>query len=141
MTVMAFKDLHPNAKVWPSSVQTLRSRFKQILRALSLPLHRSMQLKPLDLGSLRSGGATWLITMTEQSDLVMRRGRWINLKTMGIYFQESMAVIYLQRVPAQSRERVLTFASLMPALLERATVFRAAKIPVRRWNQLLKLDR
>ena len=137
---MAFSHLRKHERLWPSSGQTLRSRFKQILAALSLPVTKSLQLKPLDLGSLRSGGATWLITMTEQSDLVLRRGRWINTKTMGIYLQESMAVVYLQKIPQKAKDSVLLFASMMLELLTKAQVYRRAGIPPAQWYTLLKLD-
>lgn len=102
---MAFGNLQPGCKLWPLSGQTLRARFRQILQALELPVVKTLSMKPLDLGSLRSGGTTWLITTTEQSDLVLRRGRWLNLKTMSIYLQESMAVLYLQRVPTAAKKR------------------------------------
>eukprot|EP00438_Fugacium_kawagutii_P011579 Skav215976 [mRNA] locus=scaffold1856:11743:18721:+ [translate_table: standard] len=137
---VAFGKLNPGCKLWQMSGQTLRTRFRQILQALSLPVVRTLDLKPLDLGSLRSGGATWLITVTEQSDLVLRRGRWLNLKTMSIYLQESMAVLYLQRVPTAAKERVLYYASLFPSYLEKACLFNSASISPSQWNALLKLE-
>eukprot|EP00438_Fugacium_kawagutii_P005252 Skav228634 [mRNA] locus=scaffold204:32195:36586:+ [translate_table: standard] len=141
VTDMAFGDLDPRCKLWPGSGQTLRTRFKQILSALELPLEKTLRLKPLDLGSLRSGGATWLITATEQSDLVMRRGRWINLKTMSIYLQESMAVLYLQMVPVKAKTKVLQFAALFPNFLAKATFYKKVHIPPTQWNVLLQTER
>ena len=138
---MAFGSLKPEQKLWQGSGQTLRNRLKQILCALHLPVTKTLQLKPLDLGSLRSGGATWLISTTEQSDLVMRRGRWLNAKTMSIYLQESMAVLYLQKVPPCAKERVLLFAAHFPKLLTRATGFQKAKVPTSLWNNILQLEK
>ena len=106
---MAFGCLKPEEKLWHGSGQTLHNRLKQILLALQLPTTKTLQLKPLDLGSLRSGGPTWLISTTEQSDLVMRRGRWLNAKTMSIYLQESMAVLYLQKVSVTAKEKGPSF--------------------------------
>ena len=140
VTDMAFGDLLPQDKLWMGSGQTLRTRFKQILAALSLPTVKSLGMKPPDLGSLRSGGATWLIMVTEQSDLVLRRGRWVNPKTMSIYLQESMAVLYLQQVPKAAKERVLLFASMFAGYLNKAVFFKTAKIPTSQWNALLKLE-
>ena len=137
---MAFGSLKPEQKLWQGSGQTLRNRLKQILCALHLPVTKTLQLKPLDLGSLRSGGATWLISTTEQSDLVMRRGRWLNAKTMSIYLQGSMAVLYLQKVPPCAKERVLLFAAHFPKLLTRATGFQKAKVPTSLWNNILQLE-
>jgi hypothetical protein len=138
---MAFGCMKPEQKLWQGSGQTLRNRLKQILFALHLPVTKTLQLKPLDLGSLRSGGATWLISTTEQSDLVMRRGRWLNAKTMSIYLQESMAVLYLQKVPPGAKERVLLFAAYFQQLLTRATGFQKAMVPTKIWNNLLQLEK
>ena len=44
--------------------------------------------KQLDLGSLKASGATWLLQTSEDSELVRRRGRWLNSRTMRIYIQE-----------------------------------------------------
>lgn len=138
---MAFGCLKPEEKLWHGSGQTLRNRLKQILLALQLPTTKTLQLKPLDLGSLRSGGATWLISTTEQSDLVMRRRRWLNAKTMSIYLQESMAVLYLQKVSVSAKEKVLLFASFLPQLLVRAAGFQKANVPQRMWNNLLQPEK
>ena len=138
---MAFGDLDSRLKLWPSSGQTLRNRLRQILQALSLPVVKTLSLKPLDLGSLRSGGATWLISTTAQSDFVMRRGRWLNAKTMSIYLQESMALLYLQQINKTGRDSVFTFASLFRGYLQKALVFRRLQIPATQWYVLLKLER
>ena len=45
-------------------------------------------LRALDLGSLRPGGATWLLQVSEQSEMVRRRGRWISARVMEVYLQE-----------------------------------------------------
>ena len=85
---LSFADLGPSQRLWPYSGQTLRTRLRQLLSALWLPTSRTAGSKPLDLGSLRAGGATWLLQTTEDAELTRRRGRWINAKTMEIYIQE-----------------------------------------------------
>eukprot|EP00435_Cladocopium_sp_Y103_P072261 s203_g39.t1 len=134
---MAFGRLGKECRLWQGSGQTLRTRFKQLLNALSLPIVKKLGVKPPDLGSLRSGGATWLIMVTEQSDLVMRRGRWLNTKTMSIYLQESMATLYLQKVPKAAKEKVLLYAALFACYLEKAVCFQAACIPSTQWNEFV----
>ena len=56
---MAFHELKAHNRLWPYSSQTLRNRFKSVLVALGLPTVSTLGNKCLDLGSLRSGGATF----------------------------------------------------------------------------------
>ena len=78
---LAFGDRLEGSRLWEMSGQTLRVRFKELLRELQLPLEKSGDMKPLDLGSLRAGGATWHLQVTEDSEYCRRKGRWINVKT------------------------------------------------------------
>ena len=63
------------------------------LKALSLPRQEVGTERPLDLGNLRAGGATHILMLTEDSELVRRRGRWLAYQTMQIYLQEPMAFL------------------------------------------------
>ncbi|CAE7563812.1 unnamed protein product [Symbiodinium necroappetens] len=51
----------------------LVSRFAKLLTALHLDKLDTTNLKALDLGSLRAGGATWLLQTSEDGELVRRR--------------------------------------------------------------------
>ena len=74
-----FASLQPRQKLWPFSGQTFRTRFKSVLTSLRLPVETVQGLKALDPGSLRAGGATFLINSTENGELCRRRGgRWAN---------------------------------------------------------------
>lgn len=130
---LAFNDLSDAERLWPSSAQTLRQRFKTILRALHLPDESRPGERCLDLGSLRSGGATFIITATENSELVRRRGRWASNKMMDIYIQESMAIQYMKMIPEQARMTVLSVAGVFPDILRRAKQYHVAKIPLNTW--------
>ena len=77
LVALAFRQKAPSEKLWPFSGQLLRTRFKQLLSAIGLPAHTFHGEKCLDLGSLRAGGATFLLMLTEDPELVKRRGRWI----------------------------------------------------------------
>lgn len=81
---VTFRDYKPNQKLWPHAASTMRSRFNHLLRALRLPCNHQPNLRCLDLASLRSGGATWLMLMTENADLCRRRGRWASHRMMEI---------------------------------------------------------
>lgn len=56
-------------KLWPFSAATLRSRFTSLLRALDLPTKQEGGVRPFDLGSLRPGGATWLLNFSENNGI------------------------------------------------------------------------
>ena len=130
---LAFKDLGPNNMLWPYSAQTLRNRLKTVLSACWLPTDSGANVRALDLGSFRSGGATWIIQVTEDGDLLQRRGRWANRKMMEIYVQEVSAMLYLKKVPIKTKDRVVTLASAFLPLLEKAWEFTHAKIPGDVW--------
>ncbi|CAE7273945.1 rluB [Symbiodinium sp. CCMP2592] len=84
---IAFSRLQPSSRLWPYSAQTLRRRLDTILEALLIPTARNEE-RPLDLGSFRPGGATYLLQATEDAELVRRRGRWVSHKVMEVYLQE-----------------------------------------------------
>ena len=134
---LAFRDLRPHHRLWPYSAQTLRLRLRSVLSALWLPVTQSQKIKPLDLGSFRPGGATHIIQMTEDGDLLQRRGRWANRKMMEIYVQEVSSLLYLKQVDPRSRQRVLQLAGAFPDFLQKATAFTAASIPTHVWYILL----
>ena len=130
---LSFSNLHQSAKLWPFSGQTLRTRFQTLMRALGLPLAVHNGMKPLDLGSLRAGGATWLMQTTESTDFVQRRGRWINGKVMNIYLQETTALQYLKSLPPPIVEKTMILAKSFPAVLEKAELLTFSKIPTQSW--------
>lgn len=101
-----FFKLHKHQRSWPSSGQTLRTRFKSILHGLGLTAMGSGDDKPLDLGSMRAGGATWLLETTENGNLVQRRGRWISEKVMALYIQELTANIFLAKLTSPMKKRI-----------------------------------
>ena len=134
---LGFGSLQDHERLWPYSPQTLRSRFREILIALKLPTQSTYELKALDLGSLRSGGATFIMQSTENSDLCRRRGRWANMKMMDIYVQETMALQFMRLIPVQTRDHVLQIASAFLDVLARTKAFSEARIPSRVWFFLL----
>ena len=133
----AFSDLRPHEKLWPYSAQTLRSRFKSVLTALTLSTVSVPGNRCLDLGSLRSGGATSIILMTENSELCRRRGRWANHRMMEVYVQETMALQYMSLIRPHVRNRIVTVSSFFLAVFEQASKLAAAKIPESTWFTIL----
>eukprot|EP00435_Cladocopium_sp_Y103_P057938 s1879_g20.t1 len=74
--------------LWPLSAATLRSRFTKLLQELGLPTSSTGKARCFDLSSLRPGGATFILNMTENTELVRRRGRWLSQRVCDIYLQE-----------------------------------------------------
>ena len=138
LTEIGFSKIPPGFRLWPYSGQTLRSRLQALMRALDLPLATYNNMKALDMGSLRAGGATWLMQVTESGDLVRRRGRWVSEKIMNIYLQETTALQYLKAIPDPAKKKVLMFARAFPETLRKAKKLHDAAIPHDVWYLLFK---
>ena len=132
---VAFAGLSPRERLWSMSGQTLRLRFKAFLSALNLTtVHPGMQ--SLDLASLRPGGATWLLQVTEQSELVRRRGRWVTAKVMEVYLQEVSAARYLNCLDDLQKQKLFGMAYAFPGILRQAESFVEASIPTTIWYKV-----
>lgn len=130
---IAFAHILPSQKLWPFSGQTMRKRFQTLLNVLKLDtIPRDLQ-RGLDLGSLRAGGASWLLLTSEDSELTRRRGRWINNKVMEVYVQEVCSLQFLPRLGNAVKHQVLTGTSLFPWALACARRLRAAGVPEAIW--------
>ena len=101
---IAFEHRPRSALLWPHAGQTLRRRFDHVLQRLCIPTTRG-PARSLDLGSLRPGGATYLLQVTEDSEYVRRRGRWVSHKVMEIYLQEVTACTFISDLPLDARSR------------------------------------
>lgn len=130
---LSFGKLLPNQFIWPYSPQTFRNRFRSVLEKLMLPTTHSPGLKCLDPGSMRAGGATWLMQVTDDGELVRRRGRWQNQRIMEVYIQEVSSVLYLQQIRADARRLVFQVAGSFSTVLERSFSLDEASIPHHVW--------
>ncbi len=92
----------------------MRTRLRQLLAALWLPTGR------WHLGSLRAGGATWLLQTTEDAE------RWINAKTMEIYIQEIQATAFFVNLPWETRRRIVGLSLIFPEVLQKCISWEAA---------------
>ena len=134
---LAFRNFCKADFLWPHSGQTLRLRFNKILAALGLAGGLPGAPRGLDLGSLRAGGATWMLQTTEDSELVRRRGRWLNARTMEIYIQESSALQFLPSLPDSTRKLLLQAITIFPQVLAKFVAFDNSGIPSSAWRLLL----
>ena len=134
---IAFETLDPGQALWPFSPQTLRKRFQKLVEASGLSRLPSGVKRGLDLGSLRAGGASWLLMVSEDSELVRRRGRWINNKVMEIYVQEAASIQFLPQLEPSVRTFVLRGTALFPALLQKVYWWFRCGLPENAWRILL----
>ena len=135
---LAFESLDPEEKLWLMSPSTLRARFDKLLAALTLTRNLVPGVKDFDLGSLRAGGATWMMQVTESPDLVRRRGRWVSNRIMEIYVQEVSALMYLPRLPPDKKNYIYQWANSLNSCLDAAAKFSAYKLPPCHWHALLR---
>ena len=106
LIIFCLEALGPADRLWPRSGSTLRARFCKLLTAVGLP-----EKAVPELGSLRAGGAAWLMLTTESPDYVRRRGRWITTKVMEIYIQEVSSFMYLPKLPEDVRATIFEWAN------------------------------
>eukprot|EP00435_Cladocopium_sp_Y103_P035124 s3074_g9.t1 len=133
----AFEHLPPESKLWRSSPQLLRSRFKQLLSALLLPCNSKADSRALDLGSMRAGGATHLQMLWEDAELTRRRGRWLSSRTMEIYLQESAATLFFPMQPPETKARIMHAANAFTRTLDKVQFFTRNFIPPSTWFYLI----
>ena len=126
----------PSEKLWHLSPQTLRSRFRQVQQALGLDVHRSCNHVPYDLGSLRAGGATFMLAQTEDSEYVRRKGRWLSSRVLEIYLQEASVSTYKSRLSEESRNKVEALAGRFQEIVQKAILNLHASIPPSAWSRL-----
>ena len=90
--------------LWPLSPSAFRSRFRALGKGLGLP-------ETFPPASSRSSVATFLYEMTENTDLVARRGRWMSQKTTNIYLQE----VHLSSLGSTSQKNIESWVSTRKA--------------------------
>ena len=135
-----FQNFPVSEKLWALSAATLRKRLTSLLAALGLPTSRRTNSRPFDLGSFRPGGATHLLLLTEDSELVRRRGRWVTTKVMEVYLQEVLYSTCTEKLPADVRTRVQQLAGAFPLVLRRAVQFLETGIPHQVWHRLFQAE-
>ena len=140
VAMLGFEGLRKDEKLWPLSSSTLRSRLVRVLQRLHLPSRSTDVPKPITLASFRPGGATWLIMMTECSELVQRRGRWASWATMSIYLQEVAASTYLNDVLPEAKNAVLSGHAIFDEVLQKAITYRNSRVPETTWAYLFQAN-
>ena len=128
----------PDEKLWAFSAATLRRRFVQVLSSIGLQTKVLGGTRPFDLGSLRPGGATHMLAVTEDAMLVQRRGRWVSMQVMNIYLQEVSVATCLPRLDPDVRGRIQRLCQIYPQVLEKSLEHLKYRIPTTAWNLLYR---
>ena len=81
-------------------------------------------------------GLRGFLQVTEDGDLLQRRGRWANRKMMDIYVQEVQSLIYLKKISETARRRVFTLSSVFLQTLGQAEHLEHFSIPCNLWRFL-----
>ena len=71
----------------------------------------------LSWGSLRPGGATWLLRRYDDPELVRFRGRWTSARMLEIYVQEVGALTIMPLLGDDVRQRIQDLAAAVPGPL------------------------
>ena len=119
-------------KLWPWSAATLRGRSNCLLKALDLPVTKVSGQRPFDFGSLRPGGATFLLNLTEDG---FQPESW---NVMDIYLQEVHIATCVQKLLDSQRSKIQTLVDCFQPTLELAIFYLRNGIPPKTWLHLMK---
>ena len=78
--------------------------------------------------------------MTEDSEVVRRRGRWVTSKVCGLYLQEVLYTTYTEKLAEGPRRKVQQLAGAFPQVLEKAICFLRGGIPTKVWFKLYQAN-
>ena len=106
-----------NEFIFNGGYHIFRRMFKALADELRLPRSGALALS---WGSLRPGGATWLLRAADSPELVRFRGRWANSRMLEIYVQEVGATALLPALEGSVRQRIHDLAMAAPSLLAQA---------------------
>lgn len=101
---LCFAGVLQERRLW-FSPQTFRARFRALLSGLDLPANHRQGLRCLDLGSLCSGGATYIISAIDNGGLCRRVGRWASAKILEVHAQEVMALQYMKYISSPGERK------------------------------------
>lgn len=96
------KGLAPEVKLWSGSVTTMRTTLKELLSLMGL------SGLGLSLGSLRSGGTTYLYLSGSEIARLKYTGRWKSEASLGCYIQEAMALLVWLHLSEAQQLKVFT---------------------------------
>ena len=130
---VCFGRLEQHRRLWPFSGQSLRTRFRQLCHAFDIQSAPGGGRPFLELASLRAGGATWFMLVTEDAEMLRRRGRWLSSRIMEIYVQEVTSLQFLPVQTARTRQIVYFALQSFTQVLEASAFFSKIQVPPEHW--------
>lgn len=130
----------PTACDWHSSISPTLIRFGPIQgRLFEAGLDTYLRLLAY-LGLWAMDLVVGILEVCEDSELVRRRGRWLNSRAMEIYIQERSALQFLPSLSSKTRDRILQAVIVFPQALEKFLTFETLCFPTNAWHLLLCSD-
>ena len=133
---LVFARFAPSQPLWHMSPSSFRKRFNQLQQSLGLVNGRNAAGVQFEPASLRPGGATHLLMLTDNADMVRRRGRWISTRVLEIYLQEASFATYTQRLSEQSKRRITEVGQNFEQILAQTAFFVNSGFPCTAWKHL-----
>ena len=131
-----FGKLSPSSRLWPWSPATLRKRFRDLQIAIGLESQLKRGVLPFSLASLRPGGATYWLGVTEDAEYVRRKGRWVSAKVLEIYLQEATVATFNEKITEVAKNRIALLSQNFSTILARSIFFQQTFIPECCWPKL-----
>eukprot|EP00438_Fugacium_kawagutii_P027393 Skav208440 [mRNA] locus=scaffold1952:165682:170177:- [translate_table: standard] len=135
LLILVFGSLNPEERLWPWSPSTLRRRFNQLQCALGLTAGQGGAF-PYGPSSLRPGGATYWLQLTEDAEYVRRKGRWISTKVLEVYLQETAFATYQATIPEVAKSRIRDLCGNFPSVLAKVAYFVSLNLHPQIWRRL-----
>eukprot|EP00438_Fugacium_kawagutii_P013361 Skav216467 [mRNA] locus=scaffold1123:2159:6532:+ [translate_table: standard] len=124
-----------NRSLWSASQSTLRKRFCALQAALGLE-QTNRGVFPYSLASLRPGGATYWLSVTEDAEFVRRKGRWLSTRVLEIYLQETAVATFTEKITPVAMSRISRLCKDFSRILGKAIYLKRANIPEAIWPRL-----
>lgn len=130
-----FGKLQGGERLWPWSASTLRRRFNQLQAALGLSVGHDGNW-PYSLSSLRPGGATYWLQLTEDAEYVRRKGRWLSTRVLEVYLQETSFATYQSKLPEVAKGRIRDLSDIFTDVTLKAAYFVECNLHPFLWPRL-----
>ena len=79
-----------------------------------------------------------MMMVSDNVEMIRRRGRWVSMKVMEIYVQEVSAVQFIPSLPPHVKKQVIEGATIFPWILSQAQILDRINIPLPVWPIILR---
>ena len=79
-----------------------------------------------------------MMMVSDNVEMILRRGRWVSMNVMEIYVQEVSAVQFIPNLPLHVKRQVIEGAAIFPWILSQAQILDRIDIPHSVWPIILR---